>query len=151
MKRVLIVGGYGVFGGRIVELLEDETQLELIVAGRSLERAKAYCDRRSGVAKLVPAIFDRNSDLARQLGALQPDILVDASGPFQGYGESRYRVCGRPPSVPRHASTSPASCRTSTWRLRLPSVSAHRRLSSLNTTPSGRVTSDVMIPRRAFS
>ena len=92
MKRVLIVGGYGVFGGRIVELLEDEAQLELIVAGRSPERAKAYCDRRSGVAKLVPAMFDRNGDLARQLDALQPDILVDASGPFQGYGESRYRV-----------------------------------------------------------
>ena len=92
MMLILIVGGYGVFGGRIVELLEDEAQLELIVAGRSLERAKAYCDRRSGVAKLVPAMFDRNGDLARQLDALQPDILVDASGPFQGYGESRYRV-----------------------------------------------------------
>jgi hypothetical protein len=35
--QILIVGGYGVFGGRIVELLEDEAQLELIVAGRSLE------------------------------------------------------------------------------------------------------------------
>jgi hypothetical protein len=92
MMRVLIVGGYGVFGGRVVELLQDEAQLELIVAGRSLERAKAYCGRRAGVAKLVPAIFDRNGDLARQLGALQPDILVDASGPFQGYGESRYKV-----------------------------------------------------------
>jgi hypothetical protein len=90
--RVLIVGGYGVFGGRLVELLEDEAQLELIVTGRSLERATAYCSRRASAAKLVPAIFDRDGNLTQQLGALQPDILVDASGPFQGYGEGRYKV-----------------------------------------------------------
>ena len=38
---VLIVGGYGTFGGRIVELLENEPRLTLIIAGRSLERAAA--------------------------------------------------------------------------------------------------------------
>lgn len=41
MLRVLIVGGYGIFGGRIVDLLKDEPRLELIVAGPSLERATA--------------------------------------------------------------------------------------------------------------
>lgn len=30
---ILIVGGYGTFGGRIVELLEGEPRLALIVAG----------------------------------------------------------------------------------------------------------------------
>jgi hypothetical protein len=32
--RILILGGYGTFGGRIVELLQDEERLSLIVAGR---------------------------------------------------------------------------------------------------------------------
>jgi hypothetical protein len=91
--NVLIVGGYGTFGGRIVALLENESRLTLTVAGRSLEKARTFCNARSAAkATLVPAAFDRNGDFARQLGSLRPDILVDASGPFQAYGEERYRV-----------------------------------------------------------
>jgi hypothetical protein len=92
MLRVLIVGGYGIFGGRIVELLKDEPRLALIVAGRSVERAQAFCARQQAAATLVPAVFDRNGDLAHHLATLRPDLLVDASGPFQAYGEDRYRV-----------------------------------------------------------
>ncbi|MBN9088490.1 MAG: DUF4166 domain-containing protein [Reyranella sp.] len=92
MLRVLIVGGYGIFGGRIVELLKDEPRLELIVAGRSPERAKAFCAQQVATARLVPAVFDRNGDLAGHLATLRPDLLVDASGPYQAYGEGRYRV-----------------------------------------------------------
>jgi short subunit dehydrogenase-like uncharacterized protein len=90
---VLIVGGYGTFGGRIVELLENEPRLVLSIAGRSLERARAYCKTREGAkARLVPTVFDREGDLAAQLASLRPHILVDASGPFQNYGQGRYRV-----------------------------------------------------------
>ena len=91
--RILIVGGYGVFGGRIVELLENESRLTLVVAGRSLKKAGAFCSARGQTkAQLVAAAFDRNGDLAAQIASLQPDILVDASGPFQAYGAGRYRV-----------------------------------------------------------
>jgi len=90
--RVLIVGGYGIFGGRLVELLKDEPRLALIVAGRSPERAKAFCARQQSAATLEPAVFDRNGDLAHHLATLRPDLLVDASGPYQAYGQDRYRV-----------------------------------------------------------
>jgi Domain of unknown function (DUF4166)/Saccharopine dehydrogenase NADP binding domain len=91
--NILIVGGYGIFGGRIVELLEDEPRLNLTVAGRSLQKANAFCKaRQKAKAQLVPATFDRNGDLAAQIASLRPDILVDASGPFQAYGHDRYRV-----------------------------------------------------------
>ncbi|UVK39593.1 DUF4166 domain-containing protein [Mesorhizobium sp. AR10] len=91
--KVLVVGGYGIFGGRIIELLEGEPRLTLIVAGRSLAKADAHCKSRSrAVAQLVPALFDRNGDLVAQLASLRPDIVVDASGPFQAYGEGRYRL-----------------------------------------------------------
>jgi hypothetical protein len=90
---VLIVGGYGTFGGRLVELLRDEPRLTLIVAGRSLARATAYCKALGAAkARLVPAVFDREGDLAAQIGAMRPDIVVDASGPFQAYGAKRYRL-----------------------------------------------------------
>ncbi|BCG91886.1 SDR family oxidoreductase [Mesorhizobium sp. 131-2-1] len=91
--KLLIVGGYGTFGGRIVELLDGEPRLTLIVAGRSLARAETYCNSRVGAsARLIPAMFDRDGDLAAQLGALMPNIVVDASGPFQAYGAGRYRL-----------------------------------------------------------
>ncbi|TPJ46117.1 SDR family oxidoreductase [Mesorhizobium sp. B2-7-1] len=91
--KLLIVGGYGTFGGRIVQLLENEPRLELIIAGRSLAKAAAYCTGRGDTkARLVPAVFDRDGDLAPQLADMRPDIVVDASGPFQAYGEGRYRL-----------------------------------------------------------
>src|SRR5262245_50647808 len=91
--KVLIVGGYGAFGGRLVDLLKGEARLTLIVAGRSLASAEAFCAARSGSpAALAPAQFDRDGDLGEQLGALNPALVIDASGPFQRYGADGYRL-----------------------------------------------------------
>jgi hypothetical protein len=91
--RVLIVGGYGTFGARLVQLLEEEPQLTLLVAGRSLERAQAYCaGRTQAAATLLPTAFDRTQPATTALAALRADLVVDASGPFQDYGEERYRL-----------------------------------------------------------
>ncbi len=91
--RILIVGGYGTFGGRLVELLEDETRLTLLVAGPSLVKARAYCaTRSSALATLSPTLFDRNCRDHQALLQLAVDLVVDASGPFQAYGEERYNL-----------------------------------------------------------
>lgn len=91
--KVLVVGGYGIFGGRLVDLLLDEPRLQLVVAGRSLEKAAAFCsDRPQARALLVPARFDRGADVESQLSALAPNVVVDASGPWQAYGDDRYRL-----------------------------------------------------------
>jgi hypothetical protein len=90
---LLVIGGYGTFGGRLVELLQDEPRLTLIVAGRSILRATVHCKALDQAkAKLVPAAFDRDGDLGAQLTVHRPDIVVDASGPFQAYGADRYRL-----------------------------------------------------------
>ena len=66
MSVILIVGGYGVFGGRIVQLLEGEPRLSLIVAGRSASRAAAFCKRRrKAAARLIPAAILDRVDLGR--------------------------------------------------------------------------------------
>lgn len=89
--KILIVGGYGTFGGRIVELLENEPKLMLIVAGRSLSSAKTFCAARGKTAaNLAAARFDRDGDLATQIAFLAPDLIIDASGPFQAYGAGAY-------------------------------------------------------------
>ena len=90
--RVLVIGGYGTFGGRLARLLADEPELEIVVAGRSLAKAQAFCAGLSGVAVFVPARFDRDGDAAAQMFALSPGLVVDASGPFQSYGDAPYRV-----------------------------------------------------------
>lgn len=91
--RLLIVGGYGVFGGRIVELLESDPRLTIVVAGRSVERAAALCASRGATpAKLEAAVFDRDGDLRAQLARLTPGVVIDASGPFQDYGAGAYRL-----------------------------------------------------------
>jgi hypothetical protein len=91
--RILIIGGYGVFGGRIVELLEVEARLTLIVTGRSLAKASAFCESRDQAqAELIPAAIDRAGDLAASFVHWAPDLVIDASGPFQDYGKTRYAV-----------------------------------------------------------
>lgn len=90
--RILIVGGYGVFGGRLAKLLAGEARCTLLIAGRSLEKAQAFVYGKAGTATLVATRFDRDGNLAAQLAALKPDIIVDASGPFQDYGEAPYKL-----------------------------------------------------------
>jgi Domain of unknown function (DUF4166)/Saccharopine dehydrogenase NADP binding domain len=93
LRTILIVGGYGVFGSRIAALLENEPRLTLIIAGRSRVKAEAFCRTRvNAKAKLIAAAFDRDDDVESEIAALRPDLLVDASGPFQAYGEGRYRL-----------------------------------------------------------
>ncbi len=90
--RVLIVGGYGTFGGRLARLLVDEPRLTLIIAGRTRERAEAFCKSLHGAATLETLAFDREGDLDAELAAARPDVVVDASGPFQAYGGDPYRL-----------------------------------------------------------
>lgn len=89
--KILILGGYGVFGGRLAELLCDLATIELLICGRDFSRAKAFCTQYRGQAKVSPLALDR-ADIASALDEQKPDLVVDASGPFQDYGTDPYRV-----------------------------------------------------------
>ncbi|MGL4286949.1 MAG: saccharopine dehydrogenase NADP-binding domain-containing protein, partial [Phreatobacter sp.] len=90
--RILILGGYGTFGGRLARLLMDEPRLTLIIAGRSRGKAEAFCSGLAGRARTEPLACDRDGDLVAVLGSAAVDIVVDATGPFQAYGDEPYRV-----------------------------------------------------------
>ncbi len=92
MTRILIVGGYGTFGARLAALLADDARLTLHIAGRSLPKAQTLCACIAARATLIPTIFDRNKDAAAQLAPIEPDLVIDASGPFQAYGDEPYRL-----------------------------------------------------------
>lgn len=89
--RILVLGGYGVFGGRLVDLLGDVPGLEILVAGRNAAKAEQFCTRVTGATTLQPFVLDRR-DVAGALAGLAPDLIVDATGPFQAYGEDPYAV-----------------------------------------------------------
>lgn len=81
MKRVLIVGGAGVFGRRLAEGLRETTNADLIIAGRSRARAEATA---CAVGTVETAVLDRTTATADEIRALNPDLVIDAAGPFQG-------------------------------------------------------------------
>lgn len=85
--RVLIIGGYGTFGFRLANLLKDEAGLDILLAGRSLSKARAACTSLSGhSATYTPLALDRNAPLAPQIDTLL-DVIIDCSGPFQLYAQ----------------------------------------------------------------
>lgn len=90
--KILIVGGYGTFGGRLAQLLADEDRLTLLIAGRSEQKAKAFCEKLPAGARRVGLHFDRDKDIERQMREIQPTLVIDATGPFQSYGDDPYRV-----------------------------------------------------------
>ena len=90
--KILILGGYGTFGGRLAHLLAEDERLTLCLAGRSIQKAKIFCEGLPSGAQKVPVLFDRNANAEAQIRELNPDLVVDAMGPFQVYGAEPYRV-----------------------------------------------------------
>lgn len=82
--NVLIIGGYGVFGSRLAELLTKDGHA-VCVAGRNLTSAQAKA-KEIGCEALE---FDRSGDLS---ALSQFDVVVDAAGPFHAYGDTPYRL-----------------------------------------------------------
>jgi Saccharopine dehydrogenase NADP binding domain len=94
--RVLVLGGYGFFGRRLVERLSRRAGLQLIVAGRSGVAAQALIDHLHGGAAAIlgSAELDVHAPgFAQALQSLQPDVVVCASGPFQGQSYAVARAC----------------------------------------------------------
>ncbi|MCB2136615.1 MAG: DUF4166 domain-containing protein [Rhodobacteraceae bacterium] len=89
--RILLLGGYGVFGGRLVHLISDLLGVEVLVAGRDPEKARRFCKGWMGSASLRPILLDR-ANVAAAIAGERPDLIIDASGPFQAYGDDPYRV-----------------------------------------------------------
>ena len=91
--KILILGGYGVFGGRLAQLLSDVAGLTILIGGRDQEKANRFCKTVGGAARCVAITVDRRA-VAACLNSERPDLVVDASGPFQAYGQNRYAVIG---------------------------------------------------------
>lgn len=93
MKRVLIIGGYGNFGSFITKRLAREDDLQLIIAGRSPDKAEKLAREVDAVHKPEFAALDIQSGLTDALAAIKPDIVIHTSGPFQAQGYDVAKAC----------------------------------------------------------
>lgn len=95
MRSVLVLGGYGVFGGRIAERLAREPAIEVIIAGRSAERAAEFSSRlaKDAQARIRHSRLDGMEVEARDLMTLGARVVVNASGPYQHQDYRLARAC----------------------------------------------------------
>lgn len=88
-RRIVILGGYGAFGERVARRLMRGGQFDLVIAGRSQERAHAFATSLGAEAVQM----DGRHVTAGELRALAPHMLINASGPFQDQDYSLALAC----------------------------------------------------------
>ena len=81
--RVLILGGYGNFGGYVARALKDDPSIRLIIAGRSLDKAQAFASRLEAVNPAEAAALDISRDIGPFLAEQRPGLVIHTVGPFQ--------------------------------------------------------------------
>lgn len=64
MKKVVVLGGYGNFGKRIVENLTSIEDITILIAGRNLSKSSALVTNleNTSAAKLEPLVIDIFAD-----------------------------------------------------------------------------------------
>lgn len=85
-NKILILGGYGTFGGRISRALCLKGH-HVMINGRNKEKAenlKAEILGDKADALVEVACFDVFSELYEQLNHIKPSLVIHTCGPFQG-------------------------------------------------------------------
>lgn len=89
MKTVLILGATGLFGGHLARQLITEGRFDVVCAGRSSAKLKAFTTAHG--SRYIA--FNRNTPEAA-LAEIKPFAVVDAAGPFQSYSSYAFaRAC----------------------------------------------------------
>ena len=93
VARVLVIGGYGNFGGYIARSLAADPAIRVVVAGRSAEKAARFAAALDAVHPAEGRAIDIAGDLRRALDRIAPDIVIHPPGPFQRQGYAVAEAC----------------------------------------------------------
>lgn len=78
---VLIVGGYGNFGGYIARKLASRADIQLVIAGRNLSKAQDFIRQLESANPAMAAVVDiANPD--GSVKATHPDLVINMVGPY---------------------------------------------------------------------
>jgi saccharopine dehydrogenase-like NADP-dependent oxidoreductase len=95
--RILVLGGYGIFGKRICQILADDPNLQIIVGGRDQKKAEKLIEKiKTEIpdADIIPFQIDwQSQDFEQKLKACQANILIHSAGPFQGQDYKVAHAC----------------------------------------------------------
>lgn len=80
--RVLVLGGYGNFGGYVCRALADDARIQLVVAGRDRAKAERFAAALGAANPAQAAVVDI-ADPAAAMAACRPDLVIHTVGPFQ--------------------------------------------------------------------
>lgn len=92
-KRVLVLGGYGNFGRFICQELAEDPNIQLLVAGRTMDKARAFVGTLPASGAPSPVQLDVGDGLAQALQTLEPDIVINTVGPFQNQSYDVPKTC----------------------------------------------------------
>lgn len=98
-SRVLVVGGYGVFGERVCRLLAgSSSSLSVVIGGRDGNKCKHLANELRTEWSEFHVTDDPNttatsSNWHSRLLTLRPTVVIDAAGPFQTRSRSLARAC----------------------------------------------------------
>ncbi len=85
--KVIVLGGYGIFGQRICRALARDELIHIVVTGRHSEPARqlvAEILHTQPTANISSAILDATKpELAKSLRQLKADTVINTCGPFQ--------------------------------------------------------------------
>lgn len=86
MLRVLIVGGYGNFGGYVARSLAGDERIQLILAGRDGTKARAAAKALDAANPAAGAAYDMHGP-PEAMAETAPDLVINMTGPYhtQGY------------------------------------------------------------------
>lgn len=86
VRRILLIGGTGVFGSRLARHLAGFDGLDLILTSRDGAKAQTLARslRHAEETRVSGIALDHRHDLAVRLAEIAPWLVIDASGPFQG-------------------------------------------------------------------
>ncbi|MCF6194070.1 MAG: saccharopine dehydrogenase NADP-binding domain-containing protein, partial [Kangiellaceae bacterium] len=83
--KILVIGGYGNFGKRLVKSLLQYSDHEIIIAGRSIDQAEEtvrLLKTEFGKTVSITRLDVLSTELNKAIIAQDPDIVVNASGPY---------------------------------------------------------------------
>jgi saccharopine dehydrogenase-like NADP-dependent oxidoreductase len=83
MLRVAIIGGYGNFGAHVARSLAGDPAIQVIIAGRSLAKARAAAAMLNAANPAEAGVYDLAGP-REALAALRPDLVINMVGPYNG-------------------------------------------------------------------
>ena len=97
MKKIVVIGATGHFGGRFCHRFLGEPNTELVVASRNAESAENLATELRSLcpgATVRSVVLDQSAPtFAEDLQALDPDIVIHTVGPYQGQDYRVAKAC----------------------------------------------------------